>query len=207
MRLILLALLPAALAACGNDGGYSSEDGTMPAPEPTMEEAAAEAQSNAGVSSEMPTPMEGSWATSTDRGDPAVSFTSDGETLLTLICRAEQVEGEGKTLVVQRAISEGEGGESIDFLTSAGNVSIDAVALEMDTPMIGGSVDPATNGVATLVNANDAIRVRSGQDEIVVPAGNEMKTLVDDCRPERPEADEEEAEGESDAETAMEMEE
>ena len=195
MRLILLALLPAALAACGNDGGYSSEDGTMPAPEPTMEEAAAEAQSNAGVSSDMPTPMEGSWATSIDRGDPAVSFSSDGDALLTLICRAEQVEGEGKTLVVQRATSEG--GDSIDFLTSAGNVSIDAVALEMETPMIGGSVDPATNGVATLVNANDAIRVRSGQDEIVVPAGEEMKTLVNDCRPERPEA-EEAAEGEMD---------
>ncbi|HIG23628.1 hypothetical protein [Henriciella sp.] len=201
MRLILLALLPAALAACGNDGGYSSEDGTMPAPEPTMEEAAAEAQSNAGVSSDMPTPMEGSWATSTDRGDPAVSFSSDGETLLTLICRAEQVEGQGKTLVVQRATSEG--GDSIDFLTSAGNVSIDAVALEMETPMIGGSVDPSTNGVATLVNANDAIRVRSGQDEIVVPAGEEMKTLVDDCRPERPEA-EEEAEGEMDEEAETE---
>ncbi len=194
MRLILLALLPAALAACGNDGGYSSEDGTMPAPEPTMEEAAAEAHSNA-------TPMEGSWATSTDRGDPAVSFSSDGETLLTLICRAEQVEGQGKTLVVQRATSEG--GDSIDFLTSAGNVSIDAVALEMETPMIGGSVDPSTNGVATLVNANDAIRVRSGQDEIVVPAGEEMKTLVDDCRPERPEA-EEEAEGEMDEEAETE---
>ncbi|HIK63994.1 MAG TPA: hypothetical protein EYG02_03060 [Henriciella marina] len=201
MRLILLALLPAALAACGNDGGYSSEDGAMPAPEPTMEEAAAEAQSNAGVSSDMPTPMEGSWATSTDRGDPAVSFSSDGETLLTLICRAEQVEGQGKTLVVQRATSEG--GDSIDFLTSAGNVSIDAVALEMETPMIGGSVDPSTNGVATLVNANDAIRVRSGQDEIVVPAGEEMKTLVDDCRPERPEA-EEEAEGEMDEEAETE---
>ena len=195
MRLILLALLPAALAACGNEAGYSGEDGTMPAPGPSMEEAAAEAQSNAGVSSDMPTPMEGSWATSTDRGDPAVSFSSEGETLLTLICRAEQVEGEGKTLVVQRATSEG--GDSIDFLTSAGNVSIDAVALEMETPMIGGSVDPATNGVATLVNANDAIRVRSGQDEIVVPAGEEMKTLVNDCRPERPEA-EEAAEGEMD---------
>lgn len=201
MRLILLALLPAALAACGNEGGYSGEDGTMPAPGPSMEEAAAEAQSNAGVSSDMPTPMEGSWATSTDRGDPAVSFSSDGETLLTLICRAEQVEGEGKTLVVQRATSEG--GDSIDFLTSAGNVSIDAVALEMETPMIGGSVDPATNGVATLVNANDAIRVRSGQDEIVVPAGEEMKTLVNDCRPERPEA-EEEAEGEMDEEAETE---
>ena len=201
MRLILLALLPAALAACGNEGGYSGEDGTMPAPGPSMEEAAAEAQSNAGVSSDMPTPMEGSWATSTDRGDPAVSFSSEGETLLTLICRAEQVEGEGKTLVVQRATSEG--GDSIDFLTSAGNVSIDAVALEMETPMIGGSVDPATNGVATLVNANDAIRVRSGQDEIVVPAGEEMKTLVDDCRPERPEA-EEAAEGEMDEEAETE---
>jgi len=115
MRLILLALLPAALAACGNDGGYSSEDGTMPAPEPTMEEAAAEAQSNAGVSSDMPTPMEGSWATSTDRGDPAVSFSSDGDTLLTLICRAEQVEGEGKTLVVQRATNEG--GDTIEPCT------------------------------------------------------------------------------------------
>lgn len=203
MRLILLALLPAALAACGNDGGYSSEDGTMPAPEPTMEEAAAEAQSNAGVSSDMPTPMEGSWATSTDRGDPAVSFSSDGDTLLTLICRAEQVDGEGKTLVVQRATSEG--GDTIDFLTSAGNVSIDAVALEMETPMIGGSVDPSTNGVATLVNANDAIRVRSGQDEIVVPAGEEMKTLVDNCRPE-PVA-EEEAEGELEEETESETEE
>lgn len=201
MRLILLALLPAALAACGNEGGYSGEDGTMPAPGPSMEEAAAEAQSNAGVSSDMPTPMEGSWATSTDRGDPAVSFSSEGETLLTLICRAEQVEGEGKTLVVQRATSDG--GDSIDFLTSAGNVSIDAVALEMETPMIGGSVDPATNGVATLVNANDAIRVRSGQDEIVVPAGEEMKTLVNDCRPERPEA-EEEAEGEMDEEAETE---
>ena len=204
MRLILLALLPAALAACGNDGGYSSEDGTMPAPEPTMEEAAAEAQSNAGVSSDMPTPMEGSWATSTDRGDPAVSFSSDGDTLLTLICRAEQVEGEGKTLVVQRATSEG--GDTIDFLTSAGNVSIDAVALEMETPMIGGSVDPSTNGVATLVNANDAIRVRSGQDEIVVPAGEEMKTLVDNCRPE-PVAEEKEAEGEMEEETESETEE
>lgn len=204
MRLILLALLPAALAACGNDGGYSSEDGTMPAPEPTMEEAAAEAQSNAGVSSDMPTPMEGSWATSTDRGDPAVSFSSDGDTLLTLICRAEQVEGEGKTLVVQRATSEG--GDTIDFLTSAGNVSIDAVALETETPMIGGSVDPSTNGVATLVNANDAIRVRSGQDEIVVPAGEEMKTLVDNCRPE-PVAEEEEAEGEMEEETESETEE
>ena len=203
MRLILLALLPAALAACGNDGGYSSEDGTMPAPEPTMEEAAAEAQSNAGVSSDMPTPMEGSWATSTDRGDPAVSFSSDGDTLLTLICRAEQVDGEGKTLVVQRATSEG--GDTIDFLTSAGNVSIDAVALEMETPMIGGSVDPSTNGVATLVNANDAIRVRSGQDEIVVPAGEEMKPLVDNCRPE-PVA-EEEAEGELEEETESETEE
>ena len=205
MRLILLALLPAALAACGNDGGYSSEDGTMPAPEPTMEEAAAEAQSNAGVSSDMPTPMEGSWATSTDRGDPAVSFSSDGETLLTLICRAEQVEGEGKTLVVQRATSEG--GDTIDFLTSAGNVSIDAVALEMETPMIGGSVDPSTNGVATLVNANDAIRVRSGQDEIVVPAGEEMKSLVDDCRPEPVAEEEEEAEGEMEEETESETEE
>lgn len=204
MRLILLALLPAALAACGNDGGYSSEDGTMPAPEPTMEEAAAEAQSNAGVSSDMPTPMEGSWATYTDRGDPAASFSSDGETLLTLICRAEQVEGEGKTLVVQRATNEG--GDTIDFLTSAGNVSIDAVALEMETPMIGGSVDPSTNGVATLVNANDAIRVRSGQDEIVVPAGEEMKTLVDNCRPE-PVAEEEEAEGEMEEETESETEE
>ena len=105
---------------------------------------------------------------------------------------------------MQRATSEG--GDTIDFLTSAGNVSIDAVALEMETPMIGGSVDPSTNGVATLVNANDAIRVRSGQDEIVVPAGEEMKTLVDNCRPE-PVAEEEEAEGEMEEETEFETEE
>ena len=88
MRLILLALLPAALAACGDSTGYSNEDGTMPAPGPTMEEAAAEAESNAGVSREMPEPMEGSWTTSTDRGDPSVSFGPEGETLLTLICRS-----------------------------------------------------------------------------------------------------------------------
>jgi hypothetical protein len=66
--------------------------------------------------------------------------------------------------------------------------------------MIGGSVDPATNGVATLVNANDVIRVRSGNDEIVVPADDAMKSLVNDCRPE-PVAEEEETEGEAEDET------
>ena len=96
-----------------------------------------------------------------------------------------------------------EAGESIDFLTSAGNVSIDAVALETETPMIGGSIDPAANGVATLINAGDAIRVRSGSDEIVVPADDAMKTLVSDCRPEPEAQPEEEAEGEE-GETAEE---
>lgn len=203
MRLILLALLPAALAACGDSTGYSNEDGTMPAPGPTMEEAAAEAESNAGVSREMPEPMEGSWTTSTDRGDPSVSFGPEGETLLTLICRSGATEDESNSLVIQRALSENEAGESIDFLTSAGNVSIDAVALETETPMIGGSIDPAANGVATLINAGDAIRVRSGSDEIVVPADDAMKTLVSDCRPEPEAQPEEEAEGEE-GETAEE---
>lgn len=201
MRLILLALLPAALAACGNDGGYGGADGTMPAPGPTMEEAAVAAEESSGTSREMPEAMEGSWTTGTDRGDPSVSFGPEGETLLTLICRSESVDSDGNSLVIQRAISENQGGDTIDFLTSAGNVSIDAVALETDTPMIGGSVDPATNGVATLVNANDVIRVRSGNDEIVVPADEAMKSLVNDCRPEPVAEEEEETEGEAEDET------
>ena len=49
MRLILLALLPAALAACGNQSGYDSPDGTMPAPGPTMEEAAKAASAQSGT--------------------------------------------------------------------------------------------------------------------------------------------------------------
>lgn len=200
MRLILLALLPAALAACGNQSGYDSPDGTMPAPGPTMEEAAKAASAQSGTTNITDLePMAGEWTTAADRGDPSASFSASGETLFTVICRSGAAEGESSSLVVQRMISEDMGGDTIDFLTSAGNASVSAVALETETPAIGGSIDPSTNGVATLANANNAIRVRSGEDEIVIPASEEMKSVINECRP-APEAlaaDEEGAEEET----------
>lgn len=200
MRLILLALLPAALAACGNESGYSGADGTMPAPGPTMEEAAKAAAAQSGTTnmSELE-PMSGEWTTAADRGDPSASFSAGGETLLTLICRSGASEDDANSLVVQRMISEDTGGETIDFLTSAGNTSISAVALETETPTIGGSIDPSENGVSTLANANNAIRVRSGEDEIIIPASEEMKTLINDCRPAPQAPAEDEADTEEDA--------
>lgn len=185
MRLILLALLPAALAACGGESGYSGTDGTMPAPGPSMEEAADAAAAKSGTTNIADLePMSGDWTTGTDRGDASASFSAGGETLLTVICRSGAGEDDENSLVVQRMISEDRGGESIDFLTSAGNTSISAVALELDTPAIGGSINASANGVSTLANANDAIRVRSGDDEIIIPASEEMKSLINDCRPE-----------------------
>lgn len=199
MRLILLALLPAALAACGNDGGGAAPEGTMPAPEPTMEEAADAAAAESGTTGGTPAEaMQGEWSTASDRGDPSATFTSGDEALFTVICRSGAAEGEAGSLVVQRMIDAEMAGDTIDFLTSAGNASVEAVALDTETPTIGGSIDPAANGVATLANANDAIRVRTGDNEIVIPASDEMKTVINDCRPEPevPAEDEEAVEGE-----------
>jgi hypothetical protein len=74
----------------------------------------------------------------------------------------------------------------------------------MDTPMVGGTIDAGANGMATLANAGDVIRVQTGDDEIVVPASDAMKAVVNDCRPEpeaEPEDDEDVAEDTEEAET------
>ena len=108
----------------------------------------------------------------------------NSEAVFKVICRSGSMEDEGNSLVFQRAVSADVAGDTIDFLTSAGNGSVDAVALDMETPMVGGSLDPASNVAATLANASGQLRVRTGTDEIVIPLSDEMQTVVDDCRPE-----------------------
>ena len=191
MRLVLLALLPAALAACGSE--MSSDRETMPAPEPTMEEAAAAAAEASGTSSSADIQaMEGEWSTSTDRGDASISFSSGDEMLFNVICRSAEGEGAVNTVVFQLAVEEG---DTIDLLTSAGNVSIPAVALDEGSPMIGGALDANINAVGTIANANGPIRVQAGGEEIVIPADQAMKDLINECRPETV-VEEEPAEGE-----------
>ncbi|WP_084420113.1 hypothetical protein [Henriciella litoralis] len=191
MRLILLALLPAALAACGNEPAQTGD--TMPAP---SQSDPAEATDTASV--ETPAvntqTMDGVWVTADDRGDPSAMFgPENSEAVFKVICRSSSVEGEGNSLVFQRAISGEAAGDTLDFLTSAGNGSIDIVPLDMETPMVGGSLDPASNVAATLANADGALRVRTSSDEIVIPLSDEMQTVVDDCRPEPAMAEDTEA--------------
>ena len=181
MRLILLALLPAALAACG-DNASVDPDATMPAPEASLEEAAQQTQEEPEAVVET---LDGVWVTASDRGDPAARFGPEAsEAIFSVICRSSSIEGETDTLVFQRTLTEVEAGETIDFLTSAGNASVDAVALDTEIPTIGGSLDPAATGAATLANASETMRVRSGTSDITIPVSEELKTVINDCRPE-----------------------
>ena len=181
MRLIYLALLPAALVACEK---HTDLEGTMPAPEATVTEDAAADDTPA------PEPVnsraiDGVWTTGEDSGNAMVMYApEDGPSVFEVVCREQGEDGAQNVLTLRRAATQNEAGDTLDVFTSAGSGAIGASFLEGDNPMVGGNIDPNGSLGTALANGTGEIRVKTGTSEYTFETSPELKALVDSCRPE-----------------------
>lgn len=204
MRLALIALIPLALAACGGE----SVDPDARMPSPTAESENPDADSSSESSSETTNyaiasidasdaAMEGSWETTTIGGNDAVQFSdANDEAQLAVICNDRGGDAMN-SVTVRRFIDEGDVGESIDIYLSSGNKSYAVSGTPIDLTVA------ANDSFAIILGqARGDMRFITGDNEAVIPSGDEVGPLVRECRGEvvipedEPEEDTDEEDGE-----------
>lgn len=186
MRHVSLSLAVLALAACGS--GSVDPDARMPTPYPEGSSAASvESVSYTSFENAIQTvessgsARDGTWETASINGNSGAAFADvDGNRLVAVFC-TDRGEDTVNSLTLRRYVEEGTLGENdaIEVYTSAGARSYQASGSPADVV-----VSVQDHFANILGAARGDMRIVAGPDSIVIPAGELLRDVVADCRPE-----------------------
>ncbi|WP_084397828.1 hypothetical protein [Henriciella aquimarina] len=185
MRHLSLSLAALALAACGS--GSVDPDATMPTPHPEGQSGEPSSSGttefeNSIMSTEMSgSAIEGEWASATVSGNDGAEFTdANGDRQLVVFCQ-DNGEDSVNQIVMRRYVDEDAvagDNPSIAVYTSAGSRSYQVNGTPAQI-----AVSAQDHFANMLGAAKGEIRIVTGYDTVVIPAGELLNTLVDECRP------------------------
>lgn len=178
MRNLVLAILPAALAACGAQA---------PTNESQAAAAAATAQPAAKAAAQPAAPVQvteatGTW-TQTGGATPRVTFASaEGEALFSVACLPVNAETGAPMLEIQTVTAVDAPAERIDIFTSSSNAAVVANPAAEPGRVLGYAETGGTVHYALARGAGE-IKVVSGNRATTFQTDPMMKQLIDACHP------------------------
>ncbi len=177
MRHLILALLPAALVACGGTEAPRTEAPAEPAQQAAAEPAAAPATPAGPV-----TEATGTW-TQTTGSTPRVTFASaEGEPLFSVACMPANAETGAPMLEIQTVTNANAPGERIEIYTSSSNAAVVANPAAEPGRVLGYAETGGTVHYALARGAGE-IKVVSGTRANTFQTNPMMKQLIDACHP------------------------
>lgn len=178
MRHLVIALLPAALVACGASGAANEQ---------TAAAAAKPAAAKAEAAKPAATPVKvveasGTWS-QTSGGTPRVTFTSaEGEEIFSVACLPANAESGAPMLEIQTVTPANAPGERIDIFTSSSNAAIVANPAAEPGRVLGYAETGGTVHYALARGAGE-IKVVAGTRATTFQTDPMMKQLIDACHP------------------------
>lgn len=176
MRNLLIALLPAALVACGATSAPAAEApaaATQPAKQAEAKPAAPAVQL---------TEATGTW-TQTRGANPRVTFASaQGEALFSVACLAATPETGAPMLEIQTVTAANAPGERIEIYSSSSNAAV--VSNPADAPgRVLGYAETGGTAHYALARGAGELKIVSGNRATTFPTDPMLKQLIDACRP------------------------
>lgn len=177
MRHLILALLPAALAACGGTEAPRNEAPAAPAQQTAAKPAASPATPAVQV-----TEATGTW-TQTTGSTPRVTFASaEGEPIFSVACMPANAETGAPMLEIQTVTAANAPGERIEIYTSSSNAAVVANPAAEPGRVLGYAETGGTVHYALARGAGE-IKVVSGTRANTFQTNPMMKQLIDACLP------------------------
>ena len=177
MRQLVLALLPAALAACG--GTEAPRNEVPPAP---AQQAAAKPAATPVAPAVQLTEANGTWS-QTSGSTPRVTFTStEGEDLFSVACLPANTETGAPMLEIQTVTPANAPAERIDIFTSSSNAAVVANPAAEPGRVLGYAETGGTVHYALARGAGE-IKIVSGTRATTFQTNPMMKQLIDACHP------------------------
>lgn len=176
MRNLLIALIPAALVACGGE--------QPPAPEAPVAAAPVQAQTaqRPAAPAVQVTEASGVWS-QTSGGSPRATFTSlDGEPLFSVACLPANAETGAPMLEIQAVTAPNTPAERIEIYTSSSNAAVVANPAAEPGRVLGYAETGSTAHYALARGAGE-IKVVAGTRATTFPTDQMLKQLIDACVP------------------------
>lgn len=194
MRNLIITLIPAALAACGNASAPAAEAPEASAKPPAQQ---AQAEKPEPKPATQITEAAGTWSRS---GKSVVYAAADGAPLFSAKCLAASEDLGGPALELTSISSADEAAGSIDIFTSAGNARVDARPDKTPGTAFG-VTDTVGQAPYVLAAGSGEIRIVSGTKGVTFETDQMLEDLIESCRPAyTPPADDEKGEEATDAE-------
>lgn len=177
MRHLILALLPAALVACGGTEAPRNE-----APAAAAQQAAAKPAATPAAPAVQLTEATGTW-TQTGGSTPRVTFAStEGEAIFSVACMPANEETGAPMLEIQTVTPANAPGERIEIYTSSSNAAVVANPAAEPGRVLGYAETGGTVHYALARGAGE-IRIVSGTRATSFQTNPMMKQLIDACHP------------------------
>ena len=177
MRHLILALLPAALVACGGTEAPRNE-----APAAAAQQAAAKPAAAQAAPAVQLTEATGTW-TQTAGSTPRVTFASlEGEPIFSVACMPATAETGAPMLEIQTVTAANAPAERIEIYTSSSNAAVVANPAAEPGRVLGYAETGGTVHYA-LARGAGVIRIVSGTRATTFQTNPMMKQLIDACHP------------------------
>ena len=178
MKHSLIYALPVLLAACGPT--VTQADGAdMPAPTPLKADKATAAKSATPAAQE--TQIAGTWSQTDET--TAVFTGEDGAEIVKLRCLpANEDQGTGPVLALQRPIATASDATSIGVFTDAGAISMPA-SVDTQGGVITGTIAADAPRISALAVGQGSLKLRAGNSIYVLDNAKAVESIVTACRP------------------------
>lgn len=177
MRHLILALLPAALVACGGTEAPRND-----APAAAAQQAAAKPAAAQAAPAVQLTEATGTW-TQTAGSTPRVTFASlEGEPIFSVACMPATAETGAPMLEIQTVTAANAPAERIEIYTSSSNAAVVANPAAEPGRVLGYAETGGTVHYA-LARGAGVIRIVSGTRATTFQTNPMMKQLIDACHP------------------------